>query len=205
MPSLCAHAPNFHKGYDLYSAGPAAGLLAFVYYCILYRSPGIEVPTNTDLGDGEKLFGEAKKAGFISLEWWPDFCNWRRSQHPAPEEGSIEELILTTLRESDSAITRELRAACGFTGKNMRSKFDAYISRLQMGTYIVTEDFVYPVDKHGREYGFGWSLLTTPEHLLGSEACHSDQTPEESFQRMFKHLSQLLPHATEKLIKRLLA
>ena len=56
MPSLCAHAPNFHKGYDLYSAGPAAGLLAFVYYCILYRSPGIEVPTNTDLGDGEKLF-----------------------------------------------------------------------------------------------------------------------------------------------------
>ena len=56
MPSLCAHAPNFHKGYDLYSAGPAAGLLAFVYYCILYRSPGIEVPGNTDLGDGEKLF-----------------------------------------------------------------------------------------------------------------------------------------------------
>ena len=56
MPSLCAHSPNFHKGYDLYSAGPAAGLLAFVIYCILYRSPGIEVPSNTDLGDGEKLF-----------------------------------------------------------------------------------------------------------------------------------------------------
>jgi hypothetical protein len=157
--------------------------------------------------EGDCVYGKffAGKAGFISREWWPDFCNWRRSQHPAPEEGSIEELILTTLRESDSAITRELRAACGFTGKNMRSKFDAYISRLQMGTYIVTEDFVYPVDKHGREYGFGWSLLTTHEHLLGSEACHSDQTPEESFQRMFKHLSQLLPHATEKLIKRLLA
>ena len=56
MPSLCAHAPNFHKGYDLYSAGPAAGLLAFVVFCFLYKSPGIEVPTNTDLGDGERLF-----------------------------------------------------------------------------------------------------------------------------------------------------
>ena len=56
MPALCAHSPNFHKGYDLYSAGPAAGLLAFVIYCLLYRSPGIEVPVNTDLGEGERLF-----------------------------------------------------------------------------------------------------------------------------------------------------
>lgn len=56
MPALCAHAPNFHKGYDLYSAGPAAGLLAFFIFCVLYKSPGVEVPTNTCLGDGEKLF-----------------------------------------------------------------------------------------------------------------------------------------------------
>ena len=56
MPSLCAHAPNFHKGYDLYSAGPAAGFLAFVFYALMFRSPGIEVPGNTDLGDGERIF-----------------------------------------------------------------------------------------------------------------------------------------------------
>ena len=56
MPALCAHAPNFHKGYDLYSAGPAAGFLAFLICCVLYRAPGIELPSNTDLGDGQKLF-----------------------------------------------------------------------------------------------------------------------------------------------------
>ncbi len=56
MPSLCTHAPNLHKGFNLYSAGPVAGLLAFFIYCILYKSPGIEVPTNTNLGDGEHLF-----------------------------------------------------------------------------------------------------------------------------------------------------
>lgn len=56
MPSLCAHAPNLHKGFNLYSAGPVAGLLAFFVYCVLYKSPGIEVPTNTNLGDGEHLF-----------------------------------------------------------------------------------------------------------------------------------------------------
>ncbi|MCD8076359.1 MAG: DUF1576 domain-containing protein [Lachnospiraceae bacterium] len=56
MPSLCAHAPAFHKGYDLYNAGPAAGFLAFLVYCVLYRSPGVEVPSNTNLGDGHRLF-----------------------------------------------------------------------------------------------------------------------------------------------------
>ena len=156
--------------------------------------------------EGNCVYGKffAGKAGFVSREWWPDFVGWRRSQHPVPEEGSIEDVILTTLREHGSMITRELRAACGFIGKNMRSKFDAYVSRLQMGTYIVTEDFVYPVDKHGREYGFGWSLLTTPERLLGREACRCERAPEDSYQRMADHLSQLLPNATEMQVRKIL-
>ena len=143
-----------------------------------------------------------KKAGFISKAWWPDFYNYRRSQHPAPEEGTIEEAILLTLQEEGSMITRELRAACGFTGPKMRSKFDGYITRLQMGCYIVTEDFVYPQDKHGREYGWGWSLLTTPEQLYGREACQCERTPEESFERILAHLHRLLPEATEGQIMR---
>ena len=156
--------------------------------------------------EGDCVYGKffAGKATFIAREWWPDFCNWRRSTHPAPEEGSIEDIILMTLREEGSMITRELRAACDFTGKNMRSKFDAYVSRLQMACRIVTEDFVYPTDKHGHEYGFGWSLLTTPERLMGEDACHCTRTPEESYLRMSEHLAQLLPDATEKQIEKLL-
>ncbi len=156
--------------------------------------------------EGGCVYGKffAGKAGFISRAWWPDFLNWRRSVRPVPEEGSIEDVILATLRDHGSMITRELRAACDFTGKNMRSKFDGYVSRLQMGTYIVTEDFVYPIDKHGREYGFGWSLLTTPEVLLGREACQCSRTPEESYQRMADHLARLLPDASENQIMKLL-
>ena len=56
MPLLCAHAPNFHKGYDLYNAGPAAGFMAFLVYCDLYKTGGIEVPSNTDLGEGHRVF-----------------------------------------------------------------------------------------------------------------------------------------------------
>ena len=156
--------------------------------------------------EGNCVYGKffAGKAGFVSREWWPDLYNWRRSKNPVPKEGGIEDTILTILRENGSMITRELRAACNFTGKNMRSKFDGYVSRLQMGTYIITEDFVYPVDKHGREYGFGWALLTTPEELLGHEACLCNRSPEESYQRMYNHLLQLLPNATEKQIKKLI-
>lgn len=156
--------------------------------------------------EGDCVYGKffAGKAGFVSREWWPDLYNWRRSLYPAPEEGSIEDTILLILRENDSMITRQLRAACDFTGKNMRSRFDGIVGRLQMACRIVTEDFVYPTDKHGREYGFGWALLTTPERLLGKEACLCPRSPEESLSRMIEHMARLLPHATEKQLLKML-
>jgi hypothetical protein len=156
--------------------------------------------------DGNCVYGKffAGKAGFVSRDWWPDLCNYRRSKYPSPQEGSIEEAILLTLQEHGSLITRELRAACGFTGPKMRSRFDGYITRLQMACRIITEDFVYPVDKHNREYGWGWSLLTTPERLLGREACHCERTPQESFDRLFAHYRTLLPNATDKQILKLI-
>ncbi|MBR1414883.1 MAG: hypothetical protein IJ570_03350 [Prevotella sp.] len=145
-----------------------------------------------------------KKAGFISREWWPDFYNYRRSIAPTLGEGSIEETILRTLQEKGSLITRELRAACGFDGPKMRGKFDGYVTRLQMQCCIVTENFVYPTDKHGREYGWGWSLLTTPEALFGREACQCERTPQASYERLKAHLTEILPDATEKQIEKLL-
>ncbi len=145
-----------------------------------------------------------KKAGFISKAWWADFCNYRRSKFPLPESDSIEGTILDTLRMTGSLITRELRAACGFNGKGMRSKFDGYITKLEMATYIVTEDFVYPQDKHGKEYGWGWSLLNTPEALYGKEACTCSHSPEDSFQRLVAQFKKILPEATEMQILRLI-
>ena len=156
--------------------------------------------------EGRCVYGKffAGKAGFVSREWWTDLCNYRRNVHPAPAEGSIAEAILLTLMEQGSLITRELRAACGFTGPKMRSRFDSYVTRLQMSCRIVIEDFVYPRDKHNREYGWGWALLTTPEQLLGRDACQCDRTPEESYSRMSAHLRKLLPQASDKQIRRLL-
>lgn len=156
--------------------------------------------------EGNCVYGKffAGKAGFISLEWWPDFCNYRRSQHPVPEEDSIEDSILKTLQEEGSLITRELRSACGFTGPKMRSKFDSYVTRLQMACRIVTEDFIYPIDRHGREYGWGWSLLTTPERLYGRDAVSCNRTAGESYERIFTHLKYILPEADEHQLQKLI-
>lgn len=158
------------------------------------------------VNEGGCVYGKffAGKAGFISRKWWPDFFNYRRNCHPSLEEGSIEEAIVMTLHGQGSLITRELRDACGFTGPKMRSRFDAYVTRLQMACYIVTEDFVYPRDRHNREYGWGWSLLTTPEQLLGREACCCNHAPEESYRRLLNHLRDVLPEATEQQLVKLL-
>ena len=156
--------------------------------------------------EGRCVYGKffAGKAGFITLDWWPDFCNYRRSRHPQPEEGSAEDTILLILRTNRSMITRELRAACGFTGPKMRSRFDAYVTRLQSACRVVTEDFVYPHDKHGRPYGWGWSLLTMPEQLYGKQFCQCERTPEESLDRILHQMQTICPQATDKQILKMI-
>ncbi len=158
------------------------------------------------INEGDCVYGKffGKKAGFIAMEWWPDFMNLRRANAPSIDEDSIEAAILATLQAHGSLITRELRRACGFTGPKMRSRFDAFVTRLQMSCHIVTQDFVYPRDRHNREYGWGWSLLTTPEALYGREACVCPSTPRESHDKMLAHLRGVLPHATDAQLQRLL-
>ena len=144
------------------------------------------------------------KAAFISKRLWPDFCNWRRFVSPKIEEGSIEETILYTLEENGRLISCELRKACGFDGPKMRGKFDTYVFHLQNAGYIVTEDFIYPHDKNGKEYGWGWALLTTPEARFGKEACNIQRSPEESFDILMKHFHKILPEASDKLLEEIL-
>lgn len=145
-----------------------------------------------------------RKAAFVSRAWWPDFCNYRRSVFPPAEEWDVEGMVLWTLKKNGSMTTRDLRRVCGFTEAKTRGKFDACVCRLEMGCYVVTEDFVYPHDRHGRSYGWGWSLLTTPETLFGREACRTVRTPAESRARLAEHFRKILPDADERLVDSLL-
>ncbi len=141
--------------------------------------------------------------GFVSKALWPDFCNFRRAVNRHPAQGSVEEAILSTLQDVGSMTTKDLRKACGFTGdRHMRSRFDAFLARLERSCYIVTEDFVYPLNRHGNEYGWGLSLLTTPERLMGYDACRVDRDPEESRQAILDHFGRVMPLFPPDAIKR---
>ena len=60
MPGLCAHSPGFHKGYNLYNAGPAAGFLCFLLFAVLYKTLGVEAPViEASLGEGHPVFVNA--------------------------------------------------------------------------------------------------------------------------------------------------
>lgn len=68
MPALCAHSQSFHKGYDLYNAGPAAGFLCFALYAVLYRAMGVEAPAIVaTLGEGHRLFVNAFLGALFAL------------------------------------------------------------------------------------------------------------------------------------------
>jgi len=140
---------------------------------------------------GKLLLG---KAAFVSKAQWPHFCHWRRSKYPIAD-GSVEAMILSVLREQGSMTTRDLRVACGFVGPKMRGRFDTFLTRLERSCHVVAGDFVYSHDRHGRPYGWGQSLLATPESLFGRAACHPACSPQESYSIIERQMSRLFPDA----------
>lgn len=161
------------------------------------------------------------KAGFISMDWFPDFLNYRRSIYSISDS---EKLMVETLQEHQSLLSKELKKLCGYSAsrtprsrnplermvnaetkqvvrkpKARRESFDTAITRLQMGTYVITADFEYNYDKNGKRYGWGVARYCTPEDYFGKENFTGiEHTPEESYRRIFLHLRKLLPYATEK-------
>ena len=75
-----------------------------------------------------------------------------------------------------------------------------------MQSYLLISDFVYALDRCGREYGWGITCYATPEHRFGedwlAEAYRED--PARSKERVYAHLQGLFPEASEKQLHRLL-
>ena len=84
MPALCAHSPGFHKGYDLYNAGPAAGFLCFFIFAVLYKIPGVaghhRHPRRRQPNVRERVLLRAVR---VVCDWWPDPQRRPGGLHPA--------------------------------------------------------------------------------------------------------------------------
>ena len=75
-----------------------------------------------------------------------------------------------------------------------------------MQTYLVTADFVYEHDRHGKPYGWGVAKYASPEYLYGDDAVRSMYgiSPENSYQAIYDRVKELFPHADGKVIAKLI-
>lgn len=179
------------------------------------------------LRNGNCAYGKIfqKKAGFVSMEWFPDFVNYRRSVYNIQVESqeSMGNLVYETVVKHESLLSKEIKALCGYKKKRTKKSinpfdswessevkaiysetepkkegFETVITRLQMGTWLIVADFEYLYNKQGEPYGWGVARYATPEALYGEDVilASKHRTAEESKQRLVNHLTQLLPQAT---------
>lgn len=61
-----------------------------------------------------KLF--QKKAGFVSMEWFPELVNYRRAMYNLKAEPlqSMGNVIYKTVTEHESLLSKEIKALCGY-------------------------------------------------------------------------------------------
>ena len=175
-----------------------------------------------DLAYGKFFHG---KAGYISMEFFPDFINYRRSKYKLSAQ---EKKVLATLRESHSLLSSELRLQSGYERRHYTHResnpllreaqktqphlpkpkkttrvegFETAISRLQMGGRALIADFEYRYDKQGRRYGWGVARYSTPEDFFGEDRISCSRKPLESYSVLLNRLTQLFPDATPSQLK----
>lgn len=163
------------------------------------------------------------KAGYVSLKWLPDLINWRRSANPLKKLDKDARHIYEVLVENESMISRQLKAASGFTLSRKRKSFnpddptkpfenkkngmafDSLIAGLEMGTYVCIADFEYLISKKGEPYGWGLARYCTPEamypDLFPIKEKVEGRTPKQSQKRILDHLCQVLPDMDRKKVE----
>lgn len=150
------------------------------------------------------------RAGLVSLEWLPDFANYRRNGYDFEgfyEDGLAphkDKAVYDVLGAHGSLLSKELKKLCDYR-KGGNKGFDTIITRLQMQTFVNIAGFEYSVDKHGHPYGWGIARYTTPEAQFGEALLNTAVgEPQASYERMLAHLTQLFSDMDGAKLARLL-
>ncbi len=152
-----------------------------------------------------------KKAAFVRLDLFCDLANWRRDGYDFDaryDDGlaSRKDKELFDIIEAGAPILSRTVKAVGNYRKGGRTGFDTSLTRLQEQCYVLTDDFVYPLDRYGRRYGWGTAEYSTPEKFFGSDFTDRvyERSPAESRERLLEHLSGILPRADRKALEKFL-
>ena len=150
-----------------------------------------------------------KKAGFISLRWFPYFANYRRDGYDFDARwedglsGYRSKKIIDLFEIRKEYPSYELKKDAGF-GKGGEKNFSGVVTELQMQTYLVTRDFRQKRNRKGQAYGMAVSVYATPEELWGYELVSGAyrESPEESGKRILEQVKTFYPEAADKQIRK---
>ena len=152
-----------------------------------------------------------RKAGFVSLDWLPDFAKWRRDGYDfdalwEDEKASFrQKKIMDLFDRGQERFSFDVKRLAGFGGEGEKN-FEGVITDLMMATYLVVRDFRCRLNKKGIPYGWHVAVYTAPESIWGREkitgAYH--RKPEESKARVFHQVKSGFPDASEAQIMKIL-
>ena len=184
------------------------------------KEPGVWEWKGPVIQETRSAYGKffAKKAGFVSKKWFPDFANVRRDGYDFEarcEDGLAaynEQYLYNIIASRHSILSKDAKAIGGYVKPRTvekdswqpRKGFDTLITKLQMECYVLTSDFEYEVDKNGNFYGWGIARYAIPEEFYGKRFENSvyKRSPEESYERIFRHLTKILPGVPEAEIEK---
>ena len=159
-----------------------------------------------------------KKAAYVSREWFPDLANYRRDGYDFDaryDDGlaRFQDKVLYELIDANAPVlSKDLRREGGYaySGRWQKTEgkkgFDTSLTRLQEQCYVLTSNFVYTTDRKGNPRGWGVAEYSTPEKFMGAVFTENvyQRTPQESYERLLRHLISLFPAVPETSLRRFL-
>jgi len=152
-----------------------------------------------------------RKAGFISLAWFPLFANYRRDGYDYEglyEDGKMNNRarrILDTLEVDENAVGLEMMSGELRKKAAVEKGFDNVLIDLQMQTFLLISGFQQKRNKRGAAYGWHLPSFMTPETKWGYDAVNSiSEKPEKSWEWIADQIRQFYPKVGEGEIRKVL-
>ena len=107
--------------------------------------------------------------------------------------------IMVCFSEQKEWFSFALKCQAGF-GKGGEKNFEGTITDLQMGGYLLIQDFRQRINRQGVPYGWPISVYTTPEALWGYDHIASAYfvDPAESKRLIYQQVQKNFPEATRE-------
>ena len=144
------------------------------------------------------------RAGFISEEWLPVFCNARRNGYDFDALWDDElasyrqKRVMDCFSGSGELFSFQLKRMAGFE-KNGEKNFEGTICSLQQKIYLVDSGFQRRRNRYGMEYGWHIARYAMPETIWGYDYITSgySEEPADSYCKVLSRIKTVCPDISE--------